>query len=128
MKNGIIFSLLFTLIPALAFCQSPDSLAIEKFAHFPGGAEKFFEYIQGNLRYPLDALRDSVQGDVFVEFSLDARGEVVKSSVRVLQSLSSTCDEEAMRLIKEAPPWIPARSRSKTVEQQVTFPISFKLE
>src|SRR5690606_14266366 len=126
--NSIIVTLLFTFIPSLAFCQSYDSLTIEKFAAFHGGAEKFYEHVQRNLRYPVDALRDSVQGDVFVEFILDANGEVIKNSVRVLQSLSSSCDEEAIRLIKEAPRWIPARSRSKTVEQQVTFPISFKLK
>lgn len=110
------------------FSQAEKGDAIEKFAQFPGGVEKFYEYVRTNLRYPDDALRDSISGDVFIEFRLDSEGHVLKESVKVLKGLSDSCDDEAMRLIRNAPRWFPARSKSKGVEQNISFPISFRME
>ena len=111
MKNGIIVTLLFAFISSPSFCQSAEVSAIDKFAQFPGGVEKFYQYVKNSIQYPLDALKDSIQGDVFVEFTLDETGAIIKDSIKVVEGLSTSCDKEAIRLIMNAPRWIPAKSK-----------------
>ena len=106
--------------------KSQDQV-IEKFADYPGGLEKMYDYVRKNLKYPEDALRDSITGDVFVEFIVDVEGKVVSKSVKVIGSVSRSCDEEAVRLIKNSPAWIPARSKRGAEEQYISFPVSFRL-
>lgn len=110
------------------FCQSSNDAKVDKFARFPGGAEKFYEYVKTNLQYPPDALQDSITGDVFVQFKLDNKGGIVKESAKVVKSLSPSCDNEALRLIKTAPPWTPAESKGMGVETVITFPVTFILD
>lgn len=105
-----------------------ERVHIEEFARFDGGADRFYEYVQENLKYPASALRDSISGVVYVEFLLGKDGAVDKASIKVVQSLSPECDKEAMRLIAEAPPWMPARSRNGVAVQTVIFPVSFALQ
>lgn len=105
--------------------NSPDR-AIQKYADYPGGIDKMYEYIRRNLRYPEDARRDSITGDVFIEFVVNAEGKVVAETIKVIHSLSRSCDAEAVRLIKSCPAWIPARSRKGSEEQHISFPISFR--
>ncbi|HNV30904.1 MAG TPA: energy transducer TonB, partial [Cyclobacteriaceae bacterium] len=37
------------------------------------------------------------------------------------------CDEEAVRIIQNSPPWNPGRQRGKPVRQRMVLPIIFKL-
>ena len=106
--------------------EKTQDRTIQKFADYPGGIDKMYEYIRRNLQYPEDALRDSITGDVFIEFVVNAEGKVVGETVKVIRSLSRSCDAEAIRLIKSCPAWIPARSRNGTEEQHISFPISFR--
>lgn len=105
-----------------------ERVQIQEFARFSGGAERFYEYLKENLKYPASALRDSVSGVVYVEFLLGKDGTIEKSSIKVVQSLSAECDKEAVRLISAAPPWIPARSKNEAAPQVVIFPVSFALQ
>jgi TonB family protein len=126
MKSLFVLCLIIaSVIPG--FGQSQEEV-IDRFAQFPGGAEKFYEYIKANLKYPADARKDSITGIVFVEFKVDSRGVIVKESVKVIKGLSSSCDDEALRLIKNGPSWTPAESQGKDVEQAVTFPVNFILD
>lgn len=111
-----------------------EKATVEKFAEFPGGTIRFFEFIRNELRYPADALKDSITGDVHVTFIVAATGEIMPESIRILKGVSPSCDEEALRVIRKAPAWTPGRVKevgaSKAVEspQQITFPVSFRLE
>lgn len=129
MKLGIIVLPFFVATASLSsFGQSTENLRVEKFAEFPGGAEKFYKFIKENLRYPADALRDSIQGDVVVGFALDETGAINKESIKIMKGLSNSCDKEAIRVIMDAPRWIPAKSNGKDVGQFISFPVSFKME
>ena len=96
--------------------------------HFPGGIEKFFKYIRQNKMYPAQAKKNKVQGKVFVSFVLDSTGHVREKSVKVIKGLGHGCDKEAVRLIKNSPPWIPGQM-SQTRENasiRMILPIAFK--
>ena len=97
---------------------------------FPGGYEKWEEYIRSSLKYPADAKKMRLEGRVFVEFMVDSTGMIEPESVEVMVGFSVSLDKEAIRLVKESPRWIPGRSliSNKNISGKVTLPIKFTLE
>jgi TonB family protein len=60
-------------------------------------------YLLNNVRMPQDAYLQKLHGTVLVSFQVDAYGRL--SDFRVEKSLSPSCDREAIRLVREGPPW-----------------------
>lgn len=120
-----IVALLFSLsIKSETRGQSRETV-VEKFAQFPNGADKFDAYLKNNLKYPADAKKDSINGFVFVRFTVKTNGAIDPNSVIVLKGLSPSCDAEAIRLIRSAPKWNAATSKTAAIDQQITFPVGF---
>ncbi len=92
-------------------------------ASFPGGMENFYKYVINTIRMPRDAI--GISGKVFVEFVIDSTGHILPEDIRVIKSLSKSCDKEAVRIIRGSPSWIPARENDKPVRQKMVLPISF---
>lgn len=127
MKPAIILIVLSSAILHGAYGQSTE-VAVEKFAQFPDGADKFYEYVKQKVSYPADARKDSLSGVVYVEFIVDANGAILPESVKVVKGLSQSCDAEAVRVIKGAPKWTPAASKTAAIQQWISFPVSFVFE
>lgn len=88
---------------------------------FIGGTEDLAPYLAA-LRYPAAAQREKVAGKVTVSFVVDTLGHV--SGHRVVRSLGSGCDEEALRVARTIPStWAPGRvgSRAVPVVKQMAF-------
>jgi len=100
--------------------------AVENSAEFPGGIEKFYAYLQKNMRYPAVARENNVQGKVFLTFVVEKDGSL--TDIKVLRGIGSGCDEEAVRVIKASPRWKPGQQNGRNVRQQYTVPISFTLQ
>jgi len=91
-----------------------------------GGKEKFREYIQQNLNYPPIAAENGISGRVFVQFAVNAKGEVV--DVVVVRGRDPALDKEAKRVVQSSPKWSPGKQRGRPVKVQFTFPIVFVLQ
>ncbi len=91
-----------------------------------GGQDGFRKYIGENLRYPKEAIAESVEGKVYVSFTVEADGAV--SEVKIVRGVSKYLDEEALRVVKTAPKWIPGEHHGEKVRVSFTFPIIFKLQ
>lgn len=91
-----------------------------------GGKEKFREYIFENLQYPPIAAENGISGRVFVQFAVDAQGNVV--DVVVVRGVDPALDKEAVRVVKSSPKWTPGKQRGRPVKVQFTFPIVFVLQ
>ncbi len=91
-----------------------------------GGKEKFREYIFANLQYPAIAAENGISGRVFVQFAVDAQGNVV--DVVVVRGVDPALDKEAVRVVKSSPKWTPGKQRGRPVKVQFTFPIVFVLQ
>lgn len=91
-----------------------------------GGKEKFREYIAENLQYPAIAAENGISGRVFVQFAVNAKGEVV--DVIVVRGVDQALDREAVRVVKSSPKWTPGKQRGRPVKVQFTFPIVFVLQ
>ena len=90
-----------------------------------GGTEAFFAWLHAHQRYPALARQRKVAGRVIVEFLIQPDGSL--TDVAVVKRLGSGLDEEAVRLIKAAPKWAPARSQGQPVKQKMILPVVFTL-
>ena len=91
-----------------------------------GGMKAFYEYIADNLKYPPAARRNSIEGRVYLEFVVEKDGSL--TDVKILKGIGGGCDEEAMRIIQNAPKWTPGKQRGRPVRVKMVIPIYFKLE
>jgi periplasmic protein TonB len=100
-------------------------IVVEETAVPEGGLGAFYEYILDNLKYPAQARRMDIEGKVFVEFVVEKDGSL--TDVKSIKGIGAGCDEEAVRVISEAPKWKPAKQRGKAVRQRMVLPITFKM-
>jgi TonB family protein len=85
--------------------------------------DEYLEYSQKSLKKSKQALENQIVGTVEVEFRVNKKGEL--SDFRIMKSLGYGCDEEAIRLIREGPKWLPKISGGMTGRQRVRQVVNF---
>jgi TonB family protein len=95
-------------------------------ATFPGGTDMVKRYIRSNIIYPERAVNDGKQGKVFVSYIIDNKGNVTQP--RIARSVDKYLDEEALRLVRNMPMWLPEIEYGELIEKQYTMPVIFKLQ
>lgn len=93
---------------------------------FPGGTNAFNTFIVSNLKYPVVAQENGIQGRVVVKFIVEKDGSI--SNVEVDRSVYPSLDNEAMRVIKNMPKWIPGQINGKAVKVECSYPFVFQLQ
>lgn len=97
---------------------------VEKMPEFPGGITALSDYLAKNVNYPQKAREAGIQGRVFVSFIIEKDGSL--DEVKVMRSLGGGCDEEAIRVVKAMPKWVPGEQRGKPVRVSYILPINFQ--
>ncbi|NVO18518.1 MAG: energy transducer TonB [Bacteroidetes bacterium] len=98
---------------------------VEEMPAFPGGETKMLQFLRENIRYPEQARENSISGTVYVSFVVGKNGNI--SDIKILRGIGGGCDEEAYRVVKSMPAWIPGKQNGKAVPTQFNMPIIFKL-
>lgn len=78
------------------------------------------------MQYPTSAQQSGTQGTVYIRFVVRYTGKVTDRKVVI--GIGKGLDEEALRVVKEMPDWIPERDNGKAVSVYYTIPIKFKLQ
>lgn len=99
---------------------------VEEMPVFPGGQTGLMEFIAKNLRYPVKAQKEGIQGRVIARFIVEKDGSVSNLAV-ARRSVSSELDAEAIRVLSTMPKWTPGKQRGKEVRVKYTVPIAFRL-
>jgi|SRR6476661_3728957 len=101
---------------------------VEQMPELPGGGGNaaIVAAIQKATRYPPLALRNQVEGRIFVSFTVNAQGDV--SDVKVVKGLGSGLDEETIRAVKTLPKFRPGKQNGRAVSVSFTVPITFKIQ
>lgn len=89
------------------------------------GLEGYAQYIDDHVNYPTKALQRGVQGTDSVQFVIEKNGST--SNFTLVKGFDAECDFEALRVLKAAPKWKPARHKGEVVRQRVTIPVTFSL-
>jgi TonB family protein len=104
----------------------PVFFIVENMPKFPGGDLALRKYIAANIKYPEDAQKQGIQGKVYVTFVVTKTGEV--GGAKIARGVSSSLDDEALRVVRGLPKWTPGTQRGKAVNVQYTVPINFVLQ
>ena len=80
--------------------------------------------MQEQIRYPEAARQAGIEGRVTVQFIVNTEGLVDEPVV--LRGIGGGCDEEAVRVVREAI-FIPGFQNETPVRVKMSFPITFKL-
>ena len=101
---------------------------VEQMPQLPGGGGNgaIVNAIQKAVKYPPLALRNQVEGRIFVSFTVNPQGDV--SDVKVVKGLGSGLDEETIRAVKTLPKFIPGKQNGRAVSVSFTVPITFKIQ
>ena len=98
---------------------------VEVMPEFVGCMPAMIEYLQTNLKYPEDAIRQKLGGRVMVQFVVETDGTI--SNVRVAKTVFPSLDAEAVRVVKAMPKWKPAKENGRNVRVNFTLPIVFNI-
>lgn len=101
-------------------------LKVDKMAEFPGGMNAMMNFMSKNFHYPNEAQIKNIQGRVVVQFIINADGKI--SDATVTHSVDPLLDEEALRIVRLMPDWIPAKNRDTPVRSYFNFPVTFRLQ
>lgn len=99
--------------------------AVEQQPTFPGGIEKFNEYVSKHMRYPEEAKNSQIEGTVRVNFVIEKDGSL--SDIKISGSAHSELNAEAIRLMTECPKWNPGFQNGTPRRVEYTAFVQFKL-
>ena len=99
---------------------------VEQMPSFPGGAAALMAYLRDNMKYPVVAQENGVQGRVVVSFVVEKDGSI--TDVQVARSVDPSLDKEAQRVVKSMPHWIPGKQNGSAVRVKYNVPVTFKLQ
>ena len=102
-------------------------VVVESMPEFPGGQQALFKYLSENVKYPVIAQENGIQGRVICQFVVNKDGSIVEVEV-VRSGGDPSLDKEAIRVIKSMPKWKPGKQRGKAVRVKYTVPVNFKLQ
>ncbi len=89
------------------------------------GNRAYKRYLKRNLNYPETAKENNIAGEVTLRLTITTDGRI--GNIEVVQSLGYGCDQEAIRLVREGPKWLPAMAGNQAVNATVTVTVPFKL-
>lgn len=99
-----------------------------KCPEFPGGEAALFNYIRDVMIYPEEALKDSIEGRVVIEFVITETGKV--TDARVVRGRHPALDKEALRIVNSLPDWTPGIEKVNGSPSRVTYhlPVTFRIK
>jgi protein TonB len=105
--------------------QQPLTFA-EQMPEFPGGKDALLAFLQKNIKYPVKALEEEIDGKVIVNIIINIDGTI--SNAKVTKAIGGGCDEEALRVINNMPNWIPGKQGGELVPVYFDVPVTFKID
>ena len=99
---------------------------VEQMPSFPGGDKALMDFLSNNVKYPVVAQENGVQGRVVISFVVEKDGSI--TDVRVVRSVDPSLDKEAARVVKSMPRWIPGKQNGAAVRVKYNVPVSFRLQ
>lgn len=115
--------------------NSADSLVFGIFDEEPDSLPRFMDsddemafqmWISNNLKYPMEAMEEGIQGEVRIEFVIQTNGTL--SDIKVVRTTNELLSQEVLRLVLQSPSWAPAIQEGKPVPYKDFVNIMFRLQ
>ena len=94
-------------------------------AAFPGGEEALLKWISEHMKYPDEAVKDTISGRVYCQFVIEKDGSV--TNVEVRRGVHPLLNKEAVRTLQSLPKFKPAENKGVKVRSKYSVPVRFKI-
>ncbi len=84
-------------------------------------------HIQKNFSYPKEAIKNGIEGNLFISFIIDSNGNVKDIKVTSSKGMSILTNE-AIRIVSLLPKFIPGKQDGHVTSVSYSFPMNFKLK
>ena len=101
-------------------------VVVENQPEFPGGNTAMMKFLSENIKYPVIAQENGIQGRVICNFVVEKDGSI--TDVQVVRGVDPSLDREAVRVIQQMPRWKPGKQRGQAVRVRFTLPVVFRLQ
>ncbi len=98
-------------------------MVVENQPEYTGGYDALKAFLQENIKYPTEAVKNGENGTVYVSMIINQDGTV--TDAKVLKGVSKSLDAEAVRVIRMMPAWKPGTQNGKAVRVRFNIPIKF---
>jgi len=99
---------------------------VEKMPEYPGGTKKMLSFLISNIKYPEEAKKNGLQGQVIVRFVVDQFGKA--GEAQIVSGVSTEIDNEVLRVVNSMPTWTPGEQNGGKVAVYYTLPFQLALE
>ncbi len=99
---------------------------VEKMPQYYNGEQGLAEFINHQLRYPIEARQQGVEGRIICSFIVGIDGGI--SNIEVVQGLHPQLDNEAVRVLSLMPKWVPGENNGQKVNVKCLLPIDFNID
>jgi TonB family protein len=89
------------------------------------GYPELYAWFQKELKYPVEAEKDSIEGIVSVSFVINKDGK--PEQIRIMKTLGKPFDDEVVRVITNMPEWKPASLNGNRVPAKISMPLTFQI-
>ncbi|MBI1227963.1 MAG: TonB family protein [Bacteroidetes bacterium] len=84
------------------------------------------QFIYSNIKYPVEARTNGVEGTVYVSFIITKEGRV--TDIEIVRNIGAGTGEEAVRVVRLMPQWVPGRVEDVPVTCKFNLPVKYRLE
>lgn len=129
---GFIYSLLFFTFSTKTIAQEKKHNTTQitsvdpilKQPEFPGGINEFYKFVGMNFQIVPEADKNKVEGKILIKFMVEKDGSL--SEFKTVKDLGYGMADEAIRVIKLSPKWIPGTESGKPVRVEYIMPITIQ--
>lgn len=99
---------------------------VEQEPTYPGGLATLLRNLAQNIRYPMIAAENNIQGKVVVRFIVEKDGSI--TNPEVIQKVDPDLDREALRVVRKLGKMSsPGKINGRAVRSYYSVPVNFKL-
>jgi len=125
-KEEVIGDELYTIVQEMPRFPGCEDGNMTNKARKKCAEQLMLEYIYQNIKYPHEARSLGIEGMIVISFVVDKSGNIINPEV--IRGIDGGCDDEAMRIVKQMPQWIPGKQSGQATNVKFHLPIRFKLE
>lgn len=121
-----------TTAPASVYAKTNSEIAnsevfsiVEKMPQYPYGEKELKGFIEHQLKYSKEGLKEGSGGQVVCSFIVASDGSI--SNIEIVQSLNPKLDLEAMRILSLMSNWIPGEKNGEKVNVRCLLPVDFSM-
>ena len=98
---------------------------VEVMPSYPGDMAECYMFVARQMHYPEEAEEKGIEGRVLIRFVVEKDGRL--TNFEVIETPDPLLSDEALRVLKQMPQWIPAKNKGKDVRCRYSMPIQFRL-